>query len=169
MPIETADQDISPLRISEDSMDLDVIMENTDFVRLSSRRPIDGQVQVMLNRINAEDRALTRSGVNQSETDVNKDDSHGIAEGQVAECSTRANRPRSPEGNAALPNTGPLETHGGRLAVAETRTGRKRELSGGSSTRRGHSPHGPERDEKHKKRKVKDKGKGKVCLSISRR
>jgi hypothetical protein len=93
--------------------------------------------------------------------DGSTNDAYDTTEEMVASSSTHPIPSRSRERSATLPAAGQFDAQGGRLAVAETRTGRKRELSGGSSNKRDHSPHGRERDEGHKKRKTQDKGKGK--------
>jgi hypothetical protein len=161
MHVATTNDDISPIRMNNDSMDLDVIMEHTHFER-PPRPNRKGDGEVMINSLLVQSRVeYNRWQAGQSLHDGSTNDAHDTTEEMVAGSSTHTIPSRSRERSATLPAAGQFDAQGGRLAVAETRTGRKRELSGGSTTRRDHSPHGQERDDRRKKRKTQDKGKGK--------
>jgi hypothetical protein len=144
--------DVSPLALKHMSMEIDEIFQNTDFGGSASRRdPTDTWVKSG-RRISGHSLMIDEDMDVQAEMAAEANGDIGAA--------TSANRDR----RNSLPTGNVYDAQGDRLAApSEGTTGRKRELSGGSS-KAGPSGSGTEEDEKRKRRKMKGKGKVRFLL-----
>jgi len=149
--------DASPLALTHTSMEIDDIFQNTDFVGSTGKIDSTG---TWVNFVGEPSATITEIEDGQDDTPVDVQEQLA-GDGDVVEPMRNRDRRNS------LPTGSVFGGRGDRLAAPSVGpTGRKRELSGGSS-KSGRSDHGGSGSQQRKR--MRTKGKGKVCTLARRR